>query len=157
MGKRRREEEAEQRRRDEADAAAALRRREQEEELDAKTRLDAWMKQRNFDGVNEIRKSRMKAKFPLHSAVKVKDVETIKLLLRFNADPSNMDSNGLTAQQVAERNNKDGSLNNIIQALTSGGAGVGRERQFSLLRVRFGFEFTSLFCQCPTEFSIDLL
>jgi multidrug efflux pump subunit AcrA (membrane-fusion protein) len=110
-----REREAEERRLDEerrrdAEVAAA-------EEQGAKQRLEDWLRQEKFTGVNDKRKTMMKTKFPLHSAVKRKDVETIQLLLRFGADPTNKDSNGLTPKDLAEKSNKDGSLDAVVQAL----------------------------------------
>lgn len=107
--RRRQEEVAEQRRRDEEAAAV--------EEQAAKRRLEDWLKQEKFTGVNDKRKTMMKSKFPLHSAVKRKDTETIQLLLRFGADPASKDSNGLTPKELAEKNNKDGSMDAIVQAL----------------------------------------
>merc|ERR1711924_344464 len=89
------EEIVEQRRRDEEAAVA--------EEEDAKQRLEDWLRQEKFTGVNDKRKSMMKSKFPLHSAVKRKDADTIQLLLRFGADPTSKDSNGLTAKDLAEK------------------------------------------------------
>merc|ERR1711924_211322 len=73
------------------------------EEEDAKQRLEDWLRQEKFTGVNDKRKSMMKSKFPLHSAVKRKDADTIQLLLRFGADPTSKDSNGLTAKDLAEK------------------------------------------------------
>lgn len=108
--RRRQEDAIEQRRRDEEDAAA--------EEQAAKHRLDDWLKQEKFTGVNDKRKTMMKSKFPLHSAVKRKDAETIQLLLRFGADPTGKDSNGLTPKDLAQKNNKDGSMDAIVQVLS---------------------------------------
>lgn len=108
--RRRQEDAVEQRRRDEEDAAA--------EEQAAKHRLDDWLKQEKFTGVNDKRKTMMKSKFPLHSAVKRKDAETIQLLLRFGADPTGKDSNGLTPKDLAQKNNKDGSMDVIVQVLS---------------------------------------
>merc|ERR1712146_627937 len=99
----------EQRRRDEEAAAA--------EEESAKQRLEDWLRQEKFTGVNDKRKTMMKSKFPLHSAVKRKDTETIQLLLRFGADPTGKDSNGLTPKDLAQKNNKDGSMDAVVQAL----------------------------------------
>jgi len=107
--RRRQEEVAEQRRRDEESEAA--------EEQNAKQRLEDWLKQEKFSGVNDKRKTMMKSKFPLHSAVKRKDAETIQLLLRFGADPANKDSNGLTPKALAEKSNRDGSMDAIVQSL----------------------------------------
>lgn len=106
---RRREEAADQQRRQDEAAAA--------EEDAAKQRLDDWLRSAKFAGVNDKRKSMMKAKFPLHSAVKRKDLETIQLLLRFGADPTNKDSSGLTPKDLAEKM-KDKSMDAIVQALS---------------------------------------
>lgn len=88
-----------------------------QEEEDARVRLEQWLRRERFEGVNERRKTLMKAKFPLHSAVKRRDLDVVQLLLRFQADPMSRNSSGLTAQQLAQKNNKDGSQDAILQAL----------------------------------------
>lgn len=108
--------ESESRRQQELDAQlkAAL----DAEEAAAREVLDEWLRQEHFSGVNGRRRSLLKSKWPLHTAVKRRDLRMVKLLLRFDADPDNTDSNGLTPKQVAERSNKDGSHGDIIRALS---------------------------------------
>jgi len=99
-------------------ATEALRQRlEEQTAAEAKARLELWLRQEKFTGVNDKRKSMMKAKYPLHSAVKRQDLDLVQLLMRFNADPSLEDSNNLTPKMLAEKSNKDGSYAAIIQAL----------------------------------------
>ena len=86
-------------------------------EQDARQRLEDWLRQEKFAGVNDKRKSLMKSKYPLHSAVKRKDAATIQLLIRFGADPTYKDSKGLTPKELAEKGNTDGSMDAIVQFL----------------------------------------
>lgn len=104
--------------------------RREAEEQSARARLDVWLREHGFSGVNARRKSMVKSKFPLHSAVKRRDEATIVLLLRFGAEPNLSDSKGLTALQLARRCNQDGSCSSIIelleQAEDAGAAEVSR-------------------------------
>merc|ERR1712014_564461 len=103
-------------------AEEAQKRKEAEEQKQREAQEDMnvanWLKQEKFDNVNHKRKSMMKSKCPLHSAVKRKEVVMIKTLLRNNADPSAKDSNNKTPKQLAEELNKDRSFSSIVQALS---------------------------------------
>merc|ERR1712113_1051940 len=89
----------------------------QKEESEAREKMDTWLKQEKFDGVNHKRKSMMKSKYPLHTAVKRQDQTMVQLLLRFEADPTMVDSNKQTPVAIAEKNNKDSSYDAIIRLL----------------------------------------
>lgn len=84
-----------------------------------KANLDEWLKQNKFEGPNIKRKTLVKAKFALHSAVKQNNFTIVQALLRFGADPSLTDSNKLTPKQLAMKNNKGGVLDQIVEALTA--------------------------------------
>jgi len=101
---------------------AECKKREIEEQQEAEDkenrgRLEAWLQQEKFVDVNHKRKSLIKSKYPLHAAVKKQDADMVQLLLRYNADPTLKDSNSQTPKQLAEKSNKDGSLQRILQAL----------------------------------------
>jgi len=92
-------------------------RQQEAEDKENRGRLDAWLQQEKFVDVNHKRKSLIKSKYPLHAAVKKQDADMVQLLLRYNADPTLKDSNSQTPKQLAEKSNKDGSLQRILQAL----------------------------------------
>jgi len=101
---------------------AEWKKREIEEQQEAEDkenrgRLEAWLQQEKFVDVNHKRKFLIKSKYPLHAAVKKQDADMVQLLLRYNADPTLKDSNSQTPKQLAEKSNKDGSLQRILQAL----------------------------------------
>eukprot|EP00401_Gymnodinium_catenatum_P044556 CAMPEP_0117538666 /NCGR_PEP_ID=MMETSP0784-20121206/42596_1 /TAXON_ID=39447 /ORGANISM="" /LENGTH=209 /DNA_ID=CAMNT_0005335287 /DNA_START=115 /DNA_END=744 /DNA_ORIENTATION=+ len=125
----RREAEAAERLANEAEAEAELRRRaEAEAELQRqekvrsdKETLDVFLEQNNFRGVNEKRKTALKTKYPLHTAVKQKNEDMVRILIEAGADPTLADSNKLTPQQVASKLNADGALDAIHERLLQAG------------------------------------
>jgi hypothetical protein len=71
-------------------------------------KAQAFLSANRFANVNDLRKSTFKAKRPLHSAVKINDVETVRGLLLAGADPSLTNSAGKTPKQLAEELDKKG-------------------------------------------------
>mmetsp|Transcript_63216 Transcript_63216/g.175935 ORF Transcript_63216/g.175935 Transcript_63216/m.175935 type:complete len:234 (-) Transcript_63216:20-721(-) len=123
--------EALRKRQEEEEKAEAERRRVAEEEAerqrqetvqrDAAT-LEAFLKENNYRGVNEKRKTALKAKYPLHTAVKQKNDDVVRILLEAGADPRLADSNKLTPQQLANKLNSDGSFTAIHDRLLQASA-----------------------------------
>jgi len=113
---------AEEERRLAAQAAEELRQKEElagrQREADEQKQLQAFLKEHGFTGVNGKRTRMMKSKYPLHSAVKHKDANIVRMLLKSGADPALKSSAGLTAQQLALKINKAGSHDHVLSALT---------------------------------------
>lgn len=101
----------------EAHVAAETERKRREEELLAEARaeqerlvkaqnddekLKEFLATRKYAGVNDRRKSMLKSKYPLHSAVKDNDPDLVRILLQAGADPSLRNSKGKTPRQLAE-------------------------------------------------------
>jgi hypothetical protein len=114
--------------RQEKEAAAAAERtrqeQEQQERMDAQKqaaidKVQAFLAEKRFANVNDLRKSTFKAKRPLHSAVKINDAEIVRCLLLAGADPSLTNSSGKTPQQVTEGLNKKGSHSGVLAALAT--------------------------------------
>mmetsp|Transcript_63213 Transcript_63213/g.175926 ORF Transcript_63213/g.175926 Transcript_63213/m.175926 type:complete len:231 (-) Transcript_63213:20-712(-) len=118
LRKRQEEAEAEQRRVAEEDAE---RQRQEMAQRDAAT-LEAFLKENNYRGVNEKRKTALKAKYPLHTAVKRNNDDVVRILLEAGADPRLADSNKLTPQQLASKLNSDGSFTAIHDRLLQASA-----------------------------------
>lgn len=108
------QEEEEARRREEAELAE--RQRQQQAQADEE-KLQKFFRLHNYKGVNEKRTTKWKAKYPLHTAVKYKDEDMVKVLLAAGADPSLLDSNNTTPVQVAQGLNKDGSFTPVVRLL----------------------------------------
>jgi len=91
-----------------------------EEEMKAlKKKVDTWLKTNGFADVKAKKKSMMSGvKYPLHKAVENKDAEMISALIKCGADTSAQNSKKQTALQLADKNNKAGSLDSVIAALT---------------------------------------
>jgi hypothetical protein len=105
-----------------AQAAEATRQREETaaraDQAKEQKQLQAFMKVHGFTGVNFKRTRMMKSKYPLHSAVKHKDADMVRVLLKNGADPALKSSAGHTAQQLALKINKVGSHDLVLSALT---------------------------------------
>eukprot|EP00401_Gymnodinium_catenatum_P042872 CAMPEP_0117610114 /NCGR_PEP_ID=MMETSP0784-20121206/81707_1 /TAXON_ID=39447 /ORGANISM="" /LENGTH=226 /DNA_ID=CAMNT_0005413509 /DNA_START=56 /DNA_END=734 /DNA_ORIENTATION=+ len=63
--------------------------------------LNSFLKRNSYKGVNEKRRTATKTKYALHTAVKQKNVDAVRVLLEARADPSVTDSNNLTPLQLA--------------------------------------------------------
>jgi len=80
-------------------------------------RVGAFLKEKGFSGVNAKRRSMLKWKLPLHSAVEINDPELVRALLQCGADPSLANSSGQTALQSAAKRNKNGSHSSVLELL----------------------------------------
>jgi len=93
--------------------------RAEEEFKSLKSKVDSWLKTNGFTDVKAKKKSMMSgSKYPLHKAVENKDAEMITALIKCGADTSAQNSKKQTALQLADKNNKAGSLDGVIAALT---------------------------------------
>mmetsp|Transcript_29431 Transcript_29431/g.80475 ORF Transcript_29431/g.80475 Transcript_29431/m.80475 type:complete len:240 (-) Transcript_29431:122-841(-) len=79
--------------------------------------LNSFLKRNSYKGVNEKRRTATKTKYALHTAVKQKNVDAVRVLLEARADPSVTDSNNLTPLQLASILNADGSCTCIYSRL----------------------------------------
>eukprot|EP00929_Paragymnodinium_shiwhaense_P084022 TRINITY_DN4490_c0_g1_i1.p1 TRINITY_DN4490_c0_g1~~TRINITY_DN4490_c0_g1_i1.p1 ORF type:complete len:240 (-),score=79.96 TRINITY_DN4490_c0_g1_i1:88-807(-) len=109
-----REAEEAQRRRLEKEAAEQD--RQARDAADA-ARLTAFLKEHGYSGANVKRTMLFKSKYPLHSAVKVKDADMIRILRAFGADCAVKNSAGQTPLQLAQKSDKNGSHEGVIAAL----------------------------------------
>jgi len=107
-------------------AAAQQAKREQEEdaalqasELEAaKVSAEAFLKARGFKNVLAPRRAICGASvYALHMAVEENKVDTVRALLRSGASKDQKDSSNRTAVEVAERYNKNGSHDHMLELL----------------------------------------
>lgn len=107
-----------------ADLAARQQREREEEEQtlrqERRAQVDAFLKAERFAGVGSARKRMLKTTYPLHRAAEMGNGKMVEYLLAEGADPTQVDSSGRTAAQVAERKNKRGSHGGALTAF--GGA-----------------------------------
>jgi len=104
-------EEAEQREASERAAAAAHRR---------KTEVAAFLQKNGFtNGVAGPKKCMTKTKYPLHTAAKRGGAFMVEMLLQEGADATQKDSMGRTAAQVAQKENRNNSHAQVLQALAA--------------------------------------
>merc|ERR1712224_1138660 len=73
-----------------------------QERREAQEKVRRFLAQHGFTGVGEKKRRMLKTTYPLHYAVKQKDAEMVRLLLRFGADPRQRDSRGRTAHEHAQ-------------------------------------------------------
>jgi len=91
--------------------------RKQEERL-MRERIMAWCKSNGFSSMNSMKRSFMSgAKFPLHEAVARHNEEMVGLLVQMGADKEAKNSKGQTAEALAKKMNKRGSMDAIIARL----------------------------------------
>eukprot|EP00929_Paragymnodinium_shiwhaense_P081669 TRINITY_DN4279_c0_g3_i1.p1 TRINITY_DN4279_c0_g3~~TRINITY_DN4279_c0_g3_i1.p1 ORF type:complete len:237 (-),score=90.04 TRINITY_DN4279_c0_g3_i1:514-1224(-) len=81
-----------------------------------KKKMEEFLKKHSFKGADVKRSSFLRYKFPLHSAVKHNDADMIRILLANGATPSQKDSSGLTAAQLAKKLSKSGSHGDVVEA-----------------------------------------
>merc|ERR1712061_707602 len=90
----------------------------QEQEREAVVR--AFLKEHGYCNVDAPRQKMLKTKYPIHTAAKKGDPKIVAALLEEGADPTQKNSVGQTAIQIAEQKNKNGSHAEVLRAL--GGA-----------------------------------
>lgn len=89
--------------------------------------LAAFLQEHQYAGVNARRQRLLQFKYPLHSAVKLGDTKTIRLLLQAGADPALRNSLSETPQELAARlHSGDEGLRRGIQAALATGRAVTR-------------------------------
>mmetsp|Transcript_10895 Transcript_10895/g.20532 ORF Transcript_10895/g.20532 Transcript_10895/m.20532 type:complete len:228 (+) Transcript_10895:68-751(+) len=88
------------------------------ERAEARKQVLPFLLQNGFHTVKSKKTFLWKSWYPLHTAVKQKDLETLRVLLTAGADPQKLNSRGETPQELAERLNRSGSHCEIIDALS---------------------------------------
>jgi hypothetical protein len=112
----------------EAEAQREAEERREREELEKATReaeqksmerekVKKFLLEHGYLGVNAKRTKMLKAKYPLHTAVKLGDPEMISLLLSCGADSALKNSASETPKQLAQKLNRNGSHDAAIGAL----------------------------------------
>lgn len=100
---RRQAQEAEEERIREETARCEREAREAEEAAEKKQKVEDFLKQHGYSGINAKRKSKFgRFKFALHTAVK-HNPDLVPLLLELGAEPSNKNSAGLTPYEYAKK------------------------------------------------------
>jgi len=102
---------------EEQQAQEAVEREERAKDEAAKRKVQKFLKDNGFSGVNSKKTSLMSHKYALHTAVDKKDAETVGALLRCKADPSLQNSSKKTPEQLASSVNKKGSHDQVLTVL----------------------------------------
>mmetsp|Transcript_101674 Transcript_101674/g.195144 ORF Transcript_101674/g.195144 Transcript_101674/m.195144 type:complete len:262 (-) Transcript_101674:114-899(-) len=84
---------------------------------EAKSKVQKFLKDKGFSGVNEKKTSLMSHKYALHAAVENKDTEILVALLRCKADPSLQNSSKKSPEQLASSVNRNGSHDQVLKVL----------------------------------------
>jgi len=79
--------------------------------------LTQWLRSHGVFNVNSEKKGMLRTSYPLHVAVEENDPNMIRLLIIAGAHTKRTDSSGRTALQLAERRNKKGSHDQVIEIL----------------------------------------
>ncbi|CAE7829982.1 ctdspl2 [Symbiodinium microadriaticum] len=87
------------------------------ERAEARKQVLPFLLQNGFHTVKSKRTFFWRSWYPLHTAVKHNDLETVRLLITAGADPQKLNSRGETPEQLAERLNRSGSHADIVDAL----------------------------------------
>lgn len=82
-----------------------------------RARVDSFLAANGFSGLMEKRRHAVTMTSPLHVAVVKRDAEMVALLLRVGADPLQKNLLGHTPQQLAQRSNRRGSHERILDML----------------------------------------
>eukprot|EP00434_Breviolum_minutum_P016357 symbB.v1.2.014416.t1/scaffold1000.1/size145704/7 len=87
------------------------------ERAEARKQVLPFLLQNGFQTVKSKKTWLWRSYYPLHVAVKKKDIETVRLLLVAGADTQKQNHKSETPQQLAQRLNRSGSHEEIIEAL----------------------------------------
>eukprot|EP00397_Hematodinium_sp_SG-2012_P004947 GEMP01004962.1.p1 GENE.GEMP01004962.1~~GEMP01004962.1.p1 ORF type:complete len:293 (+),score=106.39 GEMP01004962.1:102-881(+) len=84
-----------------------------------KKKMESFLKQEGFTSINEPKKVKFgQTVLPLHHALKKKDAEMVKIMLKNNADPNKKSKSGRTALEKATKyQSTDNTYNPVLQAL----------------------------------------
>jgi len=97
-----------------AEEAEKARRLQEEEE---QKKIHAWLQANGFKETNQLVRKMLSKVTPLQCAIQQKNVEMMMLLLRHGADASKVNGKNESALTVAEKMNKKGSHQAVVQAL----------------------------------------
>merc|ERR1712176_1734482 len=89
-------------------------------EKERKALISAFLKEHGYSDVDSPKRTMLKTKYPIHTAAKTGDPKIVAALLEEGADPTQKNSVGQTAAQIAQQKNKKGSHANVLRTL--GGA-----------------------------------
>mmetsp|Transcript_80675 Transcript_80675/g.98838 ORF Transcript_80675/g.98838 Transcript_80675/m.98838 type:complete len:218 (+) Transcript_80675:81-734(+) len=87
------------------------------ERAEARKQVLPFLLQNGFQTVKSKKKWLWKSYYPLHAAVKKRDLDTVRLLLTAGADTQKLNHKSETPQQLAERLNRTGSHQEIVDIL----------------------------------------
>lgn len=104
----------------------AFRQADEEEHREKQEALQSFLRHHGFSGPSEPKKSgssgmfgRSVTTYPLHCAAKLGDAQVLELLLEQGAAPTQRNSSGHTAAEVAQRRNKKGSHKTVLRLLST--------------------------------------
>lgn len=81
-------------------------------------KVAAFLSQNGFGGITTKRGMRMlKINYPLHVAVTQQNAEMVRLLIQARADTVQVNSSGQTPLQLAKRSNRNGTHDQVVEAL----------------------------------------
>lgn len=90
------------------------------EDTELRKQLDVWLKKNGLADVNAKKKTMLPLPshcYPLHMAVKQKNTQMVRALVHFGADKNTPNSSGQKALDLANKNKKGNSHDEIIAAL----------------------------------------
>merc|ERR1712187_94244 len=94
--------------------------RARQAEAERKAVVRAFLKEHGYCDVDAPKQKMLKTKYPIHTAAKKGDPKIVAALLEEGANPSQKNSMGQTAIQIAQQKDKNGSHADVLRAL--GGA-----------------------------------
>jgi len=104
----------------EHEAAEFMEAQKAEDERLAREKVNSWCKANGFGDMNSQKKSFMSgSRFPLHEAVAKNNEEMVGLMVQLGADKEFKNSKGQTAEDIARKMNKGGSMDSILAKLSA--------------------------------------
>jgi membrane protein involved in colicin uptake len=109
---------AEEERRLEVARSAEVKAQMLEENRLAQATVDAWCKANGFNDMNSKKSHFMRGtKFPLHEAVARRNEDVVGLMIQVGVDRAAKNSKGQTAEDLARKLNKGGSMDGVLAML----------------------------------------
>jgi len=102
------------------DEVQLMRQQSRQEAQEDQLKVDSFLKANGFADLDSKRKKFFKSFYPLHSAVSQKNADMVQLLLAAGARPTLKNSAGLTALQLAQKLDRNGSHTQIVKLLQFG-------------------------------------